>query len=485
MHCLPLVANSHDAGMQLTILGGAGEHGRSSYLLTAGQEHILLDYGVKKEDGGQYPLVDHMEQMIAGLQTVFLSHAHEDHCIALPILYRHGYTGDVWTTRATVQQLPSYFQAWKQYTDQRHVQRPYDDEDEQAIRYRYIEDEVEPRQWGELLPGMQVCWGRSGHLPGAIWLTIGWKGKYIFFSGDYTAESQLLRADRPMCIPYPSPVAISSVSTSAVKSKQTMQSRDDYRMPHLDLAIVDAAYGDAPERQSDKLHLLKSHIDSTLNQGGSVLLPVPLYGRGQELLLWVCEQYPHVPLLVEATLLQGLKLLQNDDDWLHDSVIQRVQQMLYSPYLWWMYDESSADALYAEYSDQGKIIFTPDGMLQSPIAQQHYERLCGDARNKVIFTGHLAKGSYGQKLLHEAHQSLSDVEQIGCKMPQSLPRVEKIGYKVHQGLPDVEQMLHDLNAPPTVLVHAPQHITDRLALYLRQQGFEQVHSLSPTDQLEF
>ncbi|MEW4368856.1 MBL fold metallo-hydrolase [Paenibacillus kandeliae] len=459
--------------MQLTILGGAGEHGRSSYLLTAGQEHILLDYGVKKEDGGHYPLVDNMEQMIAGLQTVFLSHAHEDHCIALPILYRHGYTGDVWTTRATVQQLPSYFQAWKQYTDQRHVQRPYDDEDEQAIRYRYIEDTMEPGQWGELMPGMQVCWGRSGHLPGSIWLTIGWKGKYIFFSGDYTAESQLLRADRPMCVPYPSPVAISSVSTLAIQSKPAIQSKDSYLMPDLDLAIMDAAYGDDPERQSEKLHLLKSHIDATLNQGGSVLLPVPLYGRGQELMLWVYEQYPHVALLVEATLLQGLKQLQYNYDWLHDGAVQRVQQMLHSRHLMLMYDEPSADMLYAEYSDQGKIIFTPDGMLQSPIARQHYERLCRDGRNKVIFTGHLAKGSYGQKLLNEAHLGSSNVQ------------MERIGYKVHQGLPDVEQMLHDLHAPPTVLVHAPQHLTDRLALYLRQQGFEQVHSLSPADQLEF
>lgn len=41
----------------LTIWGGAGEHGRSSYLLQDkdGQSGILLDCGVKKEGPGEYP----------------------------------------------------------------------------------------------------------------------------------------------------------------------------------------------------------------------------------------------------------------------------------------------------------------------------------------------------------------------------------------------------------------------------------------------
>ncbi|WP_322903344.1 MBL fold metallo-hydrolase [Paenibacillus sp. SGZ-1009] len=524
--------------MQLTVLGGAGEHGRSSYLLTEAGQHVLLDYGVKKEDGGQYPLVDDMEALIGDLQTVFLSHAHEDHCIALPILYRHGYRGHVWTTRATVQQLPAYFDAWKKYTDQRHIVRPYDDEDEQRICYSYVEDIAAPGQWGQIAPGLDICWGRSGHLPGSIWLTLCWKGKYVFFSGDYTSESQMLSADRPLHRAGSSLQPV-QYSVSSVLERSAQQAGDTLRvgnmpygrnglqvenvgqdcdglhdydrlhlnktpqndvalqaanvlkhdnklsgwsvqssaqptvclpvLPDLDLAIVDAAYGDDPEQQAYKLHRLQMHINDTLQAGGSVLLPVPLYGRGQELLLWAYEQYPDVPLFVESVLLEGMQLLNSYEDWLHEGVVQRMERLLNALQLYPLFASETTDHLYTQHTS--RIIFTPDGMLQSELARQHYERLRANPRNRVIFTGHLAKGSLGSKLLQQPPPD-------GC-------RIEHICYKVHQGLPDVQQMLDDLNCPPSVLVHATQQRTDRLAAYLHEQGYERIYSLLPTARLEF
>ncbi len=476
MHCLLQAVSSRKYRMQLTILGGAGEHGRSSYLLTEEGQHIVLDYGVKKEDGGQYPLVDNIEEMIGGLQTVFLSHAHEDHCIALPILYRHGYQGQVWTTRATVQQLPAYFNAWRNYTDGRHVTRPYDDEDEQRIGYRYLEDVVPAGQWGQLQPGLDICWGRSGHLPGSIWLTLCWKGKYIFFSGDYTSESQTLVADRPLHLSHSlnRSEVLQTVHGELERPEQWRWEQQSDKMvpiiPQLDLAIVDAAYGDDPESQVEKLHQLKTHIDEAIQMGGSILLPVPLYGRGQELLLWASEQYPHIPLLVESALLEGLQLLRSYTDWLHHGVEQRIDQLWHHAQLYPLSDAEETDIRYAQYSS--KIIFTPDGMLQTKLARQHYERLQHDPHSKVIFTGHLAKGSPGSQL-------------VATAQPRNCCQIKRVRYKVHQGLPDVQRMLHELNRPPAVLVHAPQARTDQLAAHLRQQGYPNIHSLIPTSRLEF
>ncbi|WP_458119565.1 MBL fold metallo-hydrolase [Paenibacillus sp. Z6-24] len=439
--------------MELTVLGGAGEHGRSSYLLTHEQQHLLLDYGVKKEGGGIYPLMDHMEEWIGGLQAVFLSHAHEDHCIALPVLYRHGYKGDVWTTRATVNQLPVYFEAWKRYTDKCAAPRPYDDQDEQRIRYRYLEDIIPAGRWGTLLPGLDVCWGRSGHLPGSIWIALSWKGKRIFFSGDYTSESQLLDADRPMH---------QARRLSGTPSVQGI-------LPDLDLAIMDAAYGADPELQLNKLAQLKAHMDAALSQGGSVLLPVPLYGRGQELMLWASEQYPDIPVLVESVLLKGIELFADYSGWLHQDALARMERALHYPNLHRIgSDESPAD-LYEHYGRA--IVLVTDGMMQSSIARQHYDWLADEERNTVILTGHLAAGSFGRRMLEQYRMN-----QSGCA-------VHYVRYKVHQGLPDVRQMLSDLNDPPTVLVHAPKPKTDSLALRLQQEGFRHIHSLTPSAKL--
>ncbi|VTR36305.1 Ribonuclease TTHA0252 [Actinobacillus pleuropneumoniae] len=71
--------------------GGAGEHGRSAYLLSGSQVHLLLDCGVKKEGAGDYPLIQ--QEQVPKLDAVFLSHAHEDHSVAIPLLYRLGYEG--------------------------------------------------------------------------------------------------------------------------------------------------------------------------------------------------------------------------------------------------------------------------------------------------------------------------------------------------------------------------------------------------------
>lgn len=67
---------------KLRIWGGAGEHGRSCYVFEGKQHRVMLDCGVKKEGTGQYPVFP--PQVAERLTAVLLSHAHEDHSMALP-----------------------------------------------------------------------------------------------------------------------------------------------------------------------------------------------------------------------------------------------------------------------------------------------------------------------------------------------------------------------------------------------------------------
>ncbi|OMC96080.1 MBL fold metallo-hydrolase, partial [Paenibacillus odorifer] len=284
---------------RLTIWGGAGEHGRSSYLLQGkdSRNGILLDCGVKKEGPGEYPLLD--KDIIPHLQAVFLSHAHEDHSIALPLLYKHGYRGKVWTTRSTSLQLPDYFEAWDKYVAAQSAPLPYEETDKEAIQFKYLEEHVSPQTWLTLAPNLRVQWGRSGHLAGSVWLGLEWEDKTVFFSGDYTEESQLLMADTP---------AIMEAKTKNV----------------ADLSIIDAAYGADPDEQLVKLQQLELAIHNTLQKGGSVLLPVPIHGRSQELVVWANECFPDHQLIVEEALVAPLRALSDKVEWLKEDAIQRV-----------------------------------------------------------------------------------------------------------------------------------------------------------------
>ncbi|MDQ0723143.1 Cft2 family RNA processing exonuclease [Paenibacillus sp. W4I10] len=179
--------------IKLNVWGGAGEHGRSAYLLSGSWFRLLLDCGVKKEGAGQYPLID--PEIVPQLDAVLLSHAHEDHSVAIPLLYKMGYQGEVWTTRETREQLGTYFRAWRSNMERAGHVIPYDKADEQRIRYRFLENEAERGHWFEIIPGVAAVWGRSGHLAGSVWFGLEMEGKRVLYSGDYTSESMLLQDD--------------------------------------------------------------------------------------------------------------------------------------------------------------------------------------------------------------------------------------------------------------------------------------------------
>ncbi|WP_433749647.1 MBL fold metallo-hydrolase [Paenibacillus amylolyticus] len=179
--------------IKLNVWGGAGEHGRSAYLLSGSRFRLLLDCGVKKEGAGQYPLID--PEIVPQLDAVLLSHAHEDHSVAIPLLYKMGYQGEVLTTRETREQLGTYFRAWRSSMERAGHVIPYDKADEQRIRYRFLENEAERGHWFEIIPGVAAVWGRSGHLAGSVWFGLEMEGKRVLYSGDYTSESMLLEDD--------------------------------------------------------------------------------------------------------------------------------------------------------------------------------------------------------------------------------------------------------------------------------------------------
>lgn len=422
--------------IKLKIWGGAGEHGRSCYFFCGEQNRIMFDCGVKKEGEGLYPLM--VAEEIPQLNAIFLSHAHEDHSIGLPLLYKHGYKGDIWTTRATAEQLERYFDSWRKYVNRREGELPYEDKHIEAMSYRYLEDYALPGEWFELSNDLKMKWGRSGHLVGSVWFMLEMEGRKLFFSGDYSRESQLLKADTP---------------------NDSM----------TDLSIVDNAYGMENEPQHVKLEQLKQTVESVLEAGGQLLLPVPALGRGQELLVWASEQFPECELIVEQAIWQGLESMGNRPEWLRTGALKRIKKTISSNKVVIPLDDEVRICLLER--DVPCIIFTGDGMMESPRARWYYERLSQSVKHRVILTGHTARGSFARKLLEEGTLS------SGCL-------VQHICYKVHQGLPDVGIMLNEVPSRQAVLVHAPKEETDLVVARLLDEGYEGLHSMEPGAELD-
>ncbi|MCS7463837.1 MBL fold metallo-hydrolase [Paenibacillus doosanensis] len=451
--------------MQVTVWGGAGEHGRSCYLIEHRQTRVLLDCGVKKEGPGAYPSL--VGETAAGLDAVFLSHAHEDHSVAIPLLYKLGYRGAVWTTRATVRQLPAYFRAWKQYVAAQGAPLPYEEEHIDAIQYAYLEETAGPGEWLALSPKLSVCWGRSGHLPGSVWLLLNIEGRLAFFSGDYTSESALLAADIP------------ALPAAELRSGEEAQpalggaGRSSARAngPTVDLAIVDAAYGGDPDSQGEKLALLKAAVGEALHRGETVLLPVPVFGRGQELLLWAQETFPDVRIVAEKEIVDGLADMLQWRAWLRENAAGRIARGLQHGCMTVVDDPAGRERAIGA-APAAAIVFTSDGMMQSAKCRWYYEVLKRRGGYRVILTGHLAQGSLGRRLITGQDGGVGD------------PAARFVRYKVHQGKPDVRAMLDALPSKETVLVHAGKETTDALSAELAREGYAGLHSLVIGDALQ-
>ncbi|MCG7386218.1 MBL fold metallo-hydrolase [Paenibacillus sp. ACRRY] len=498
--------------IKLNVWGGAGEHGRSAYLLSGDRNHILMDCGVKKEGAGAYPLIQ--PELVSTLDAVLLSHAHEDHSVAIPLLYKMGYQGEVWTTRETREQLDTYFRAWRSNLERAGYDLPYDEADVESIRYRYLEDQAKSGIWFEMIPGLHVLWGRSGHLAGSVWFALEMEGKRIFYSGDYTSESMLLQEDcaaealrlaslfrgrghkssrmthsqlsQGMAVSdgiqlAGEPMAELSIATgnSGISEVSLTPSltKSSLNQP-MDLAIVDAAYGTDRETQAEKLEQLDHAIRQTIARGGKVLLPMPSVGRGQEIILWAQERFPGVPMSIEQGLVDGMKQLLRVPYWLREQgthtqgpLTGAIKRFLNGRY--WNMPKSQEERERLLNQHGASLWFIPDGMMQSSLARWYYSQLAESGENLILLTGHAAVGTFAQQLAQ------NPAEHGACE-------VQKIRYKVHQGWLDVERMLQRVPARHTVLVHADKAETDRLREGLLKNSPSpeaEVYSLSPGDEL--
>ncbi|MCC6059044.1 MAG: MBL fold metallo-hydrolase, partial [Thermofilum sp.] len=89
--------------VRIVALGSFQEVGRSAILVQTPEANILLDAGIKPtNEQDELPLFDLPEFDVDLLDAVVITHAHLDHCGALPLLYKYGYKGPVYMTEPTL-----------------------------------------------------------------------------------------------------------------------------------------------------------------------------------------------------------------------------------------------------------------------------------------------------------------------------------------------------------------------------------------------
>ena len=117
--------------IKLYSVGGSGENGRNCYAVEWSDGIILLDCGVKREINngkvGDYPVLT--KELVSKIKFILLSHAHEDHSAALPLIYNMGYRGKIYTSNPTANATPNFINKWRNFVKDNNGSVPFNDED--------------------------------------------------------------------------------------------------------------------------------------------------------------------------------------------------------------------------------------------------------------------------------------------------------------------------------------------------------------------
>ena len=268
-------------------------------------------------------------EQIGGLDAVFLTHSHADHTGALPWLYENGFRGTVIAAAETLRQLPF------------------------AVRESHTLEDCCSDGAGQL-QSLSVQWGRSGHCVGSVWYRFAENGKSVFFSGDYTEETQVY-----VC--------------------------DPIRGQHADLAMLDCAYGRDEMPYEAACDRLIQEAEKLLSTHKLLLFPVPKYGRGLEILKLFSNRLSGVSYYADALFLQNLAEQDAGGFW-------------YRPV------KINAPVCLYDGQTQG-IVFVSDPQLRSKAAQRAAERVL-TLGGMAVMTGTLEKGSYSEDLFRQGKMAL-------------------------------------------------------------------------------
>ncbi len=162
-------------------LGGAQEVGASCYFLKLGEDNFLLDCGCGLTQGIRFApqfnslLATPYLQDLHQISHVFISHAHIDHCAALPDFLELNERAAVYMTDLTQEILSAQ------------LEESFDRIRQNISTVAFLQKIP--------LPTLEVSFYQAGHIPGAMMTLIKFHGKNILYTGDYsTFPTQLVGA---------------------------------------------------------------------------------------------------------------------------------------------------------------------------------------------------------------------------------------------------------------------------------------------------
>ena len=378
--------------MNITFYGAAGEVTGSKHLLEVGEKKVLLDCGMFQ---GKFSEAEKKNRFFGfdptEIDAVVLSHAHLDHCGSLPLLYREGFRGKIFSTPATrdvaelimldsakIQQQDRSFYA--ELEGKEPLPPLYNEDDVKGVLQLF--DEVPYHKTFSVVEGVSGYFRDAGHILGSA-----------------VVELSLIAGGRDIKLGF----------TGDLGRKNTPIIRDPEYMVDLDILISESTYGGSKhESFAEARRVLKKYVKEAFARKAKIIVPSFALERTQELIYLLHEmidnkEIPRFPIYVDSPLAVDITEVFRRHPDCFDQEIFATFGRNDDPFgfrnLEYIHSISESKALNKQKGPM--MIIASAGMCEGGRVKHHLKHSIDDRNNMIFITGYMARGTLGREIVEQ------------------------------------------------------------------------------------
>jgi metallo-beta-lactamase family protein len=436
--------------MQLSFYGAVGTVTGSKYLLSNGNQRVLIDCGLF-QGVKEHRLRNWEEPPFdpSTLNAVVLTHAHLDHSGYLPVLIKRGFDGPIYCTTGTkelceiilpdsgyLQEEDAKFRNKHKTTKHDPALPLYTEEDARNTLKQFKPVSFDTKT--ELAKGLSLQLTRVGHILGSACVHLTGNGRTVVFSGDVgRLNGPVMRAPEPI--------------------------------GQADYLVVESTYGDRlHEDDEDPKAQLEGVINRTVEKKGTVLIPSFAVGRSTTILHFIAElieekRIPDVPVFLNSPMAINATEIycrHYKDHRLTETECRDIYRNVDFV--------RTTEASKALNTNTGPaIIVSASGMVEGGRILHHMKTLLPDPRNTVVFVGFQAPGTRGATILGGSET----VKIHGEPVPIRAEIVELDNLSAHADWSEIIEWLRETKEAPrlTFVTHGEPDAARALQKHLRDE----------------
>jgi metallo-beta-lactamase family protein len=382
--------------MKISFHGAARSVTGSRHLIQAAGSRVLLDCGMFQ---GRRHEADQRNRDLGfapkSVDAVLLSHAHLDHCGALPTLAKGGFSGKVHVTRASADLATIMLEdsAHIQESDCEYVNRKeqrrgqqcrtpyYDSDDVRAIAKRFVgaryDDVI------RVAPRLKATFHDAGHILGsaAIRLTAAVSGRTttVLFTGD------LGRSRMPIL-------------------------RDPESPPACDVLIIESTYGDRLHDEDNETMMRKAEelVAHARAYKSKIIVPAFAIGRTQDLVMRIkalvkAGRIEPLPIYIDSPLAAKATEVFRRHPECFDADTYKTFTSEGDPFAarYIRYVSSVQESQQLNSMKGPCVIIAASGMCEGGRVLHHLKHAIQDEANVIAIVGFQAEHTLGRKLVEE------------------------------------------------------------------------------------